>query len=237
LTVVARPVNVVHWIRGADMKPIIAGACAALALSTTAVATTAAFDAWVGGLSQNGWRLIAVSEPLKAAMLMGPDTTDATGRRITTVRYEFMGGTGGGYGALVAHDAIDCKAGTIDRLKVTGYQGNNLAGQAAEQTVTGQPFSAAPDSFQQEEAHYACGLATTLKIATASPDPKKKPPADDANKMICRSEAVVGSIVPIRRCETKLQAELRRKEDQDAVAAGQRVERITESSGPVFKGP
>jgi hypothetical protein len=223
------------------MKPIVFGACAALAIATTALATaasatTAAFDAWVGGLSQNGWRLVAVSEPLKAAMLMGPDSQDATGRRITTVRYEFMGATGGGYGALVARDAIDCKAGTIDRVKVTGYQGNNLTGQASEQTVSGQPFTAAPDSFQQEEAHYACGLATTLKIANASLDPKKKP-ADDNNKMICRSEAVVGSIVPIRRCETKLQAELRRKEDQDAVAAGQRVERITESSGPVFKGP
>jgi hypothetical protein len=204
------------------MRAVLLGAVLALGAAGAASAASEAFDNWVQGLSQNGWRLIAVSEPLKAAMLMGPDGADPAGRRITSVRYEFMGPSGGGYGALVAQDAIDCKAGTIDRVRVTGYQGNNLTGQASEQKVSGQPFSAAPDSFQQEEAHYACGLATTLKVATASPDPKKKPPADDANKMTCHTEAVLGSSIPVRRCETKLQAAERRREDQDAVDRGQR---------------
>jgi hypothetical protein len=218
------------------MRSIVIAAAAAFSLAAAAAASTEAFDNWVAGLSQNGWRLVAVSEPQKSAMLMGADTQDETGRRITSVRYEFMGAAGG-FAGLVAHDAIDCKAGTITRLKVTGYSANNLGGQTVEEKADGGVLSTVPNTYQEEEAHYACGLAVTLKIATASADPKKKPPADDSNKMICRNEQVIGSTIPIRRCMTKLQYEERRKADQEQLDRGQRVERITESAGPVFKGP
>jgi hypothetical protein len=208
------------------MRAAFLAAAAALGLAGAAWASSEAFDNWVQGLSQNGWRLIAVSEPQKSALMMGPDAKDATGRRITMVRYEFMGAPGG-WGGLVAEDAVDCKEGSITRVKVTGYPGNNLAGQAVEQKPEASPVSAVPNTFQEEEVHYACGMAVTVHIATASADPKKKLPADDANKMICHTEAVLGSSIPVRRCETKQQAAERRREDQEAVERGQREIPIT----------
>jgi hypothetical protein len=208
------------------MKGIMLGAAVALGVaalgpSTAAMASSEAYSNWVQGLTQNGWRLVAESEPLKAALLMGPDSTDATGRRITAARYEFMDQAGqGGWKTLVVNDAIDCKVGTIARVKVIGYPANNLGGQAVEQKAEAQPVTASPNSFLEEEVHYACGMATTLHIAAAPADPKKK--VDDPNKMICHTEAVLGSTIPVRRCETKLQAAERRHDDQEAVERGQR---------------
>src|SRR5581483_11987827 len=103
-------------------------------------------------------------------------------------------------------------------------------GQSVEQKADAAAISAAPNSFQEEEAHYACGLAVTLKIADASADSKKQATNADANKMVCHSEAVLGSTIPIRRCETRLQRDERRRADRESVARGQAVERITESA-------
>ena len=195
----------------------VAGFIAALAvgagLASAGWASPGTFDAWIQSLSHNGWRLVAISDSQKSALLIGADTQDPAGRRIVNVRYEFMRAVGG-WAGVVAQDTVDCKAATISRQKVTGYTGNNLGGRSVEEKVDAKAMSAVPLSYQQEEVHYACGMGVTLKIAASSSDPMKK--ADDPNQVICRTEAVVGSGLPVRVCETKQQAADRRMMAQEA---------------------
>ena len=96
------------------LKRMVLGACAALAAAGVAHAGSQ-FDDWLGGLSQNGWRLVAVSEPLKQALLLGTTDPGPKGLMVTHVRYEFMDGQ---WRSLVADDAINCETREIKRVKV-----------------------------------------------------------------------------------------------------------------------
>ena len=116
-----------------------------------------AVNTWAKGLSQSGWRLVAVSQSQQSALMIGPERRDAVGRRITTARYEFMAPSGD-RASLVAEDAIDCQSSTIARLKVTGYAANNLGGQETEMTADAAPVSTLPFLYLEQELHSACRL-------------------------------------------------------------------------------
>ncbi|MFN3585342.1 hypothetical protein [Phenylobacterium sp.] len=65
-------------------------------------------------------------------------------------------------------------------------------------------------------------LAAVVMLADGTPaaaEGAKK--ADDANKMICKSEAVAGSRMPKRICATKAEWEQRRLDAKDALDKSQ----------------
>lgn len=194
------------------IKRMALAACAAFGLTAAAHAGSQ-FDDWMASLSQNGWRLVALSEPLKQALLLGSTEQTPEGRMVIHVRYEFMDGQ---WRSLVADDSINCETREIKRVKVTGYGANNMGGQATVQPANLPEMKVTPDTFQAGEVGYAC---STYKAVPVKANEKR---TDDAEKMICRSENPIGSVVPVRICRRKGDIEQARKDDRDKVEQIQR---------------
>jgi hypothetical protein len=56
--------------------------------------------------------------------------------------------------------------------------------------------------------------APATQAAPAAADPKSQPKKSGGNKLVCRSEAVLGSRLPVKRCRTTEAIAQERAEDQ-----------------------
>lgn len=191
---------------------IALAACAALGAATVAHADSR-FDDWLASLTQSGWRLVALSEPLQQALLLGSTEQTPDGLMVIHVRYEMMDGQ---WRSLVADDAINCATREIKRVKVTGYGANNMSGQPTVQPANLPEMKVTPDTFQEGEVSYACSTYKAVPVKTAD----KR--TDEQEKMICRSEMPIGSNVPVRVCRRKGDIERVAKDDRDKVEQMQR---------------
>jgi len=68
---------------------------------------------------------------------------------------------------------------------------------------------APPDASATPPPAKAAGPGATVSEAVVTAKPK-----DDPMKIVCRSELPVGSRLPVKRCETKGEADIRRFEDR-----------------------
>ena len=188
-----------------------------LLLAATGSTATAApgFDRWLDSIDQRGWRLVAVSEPLGQALLLGPMKRQSDGADLTFVRYEFM--DGGPLHSIVATDQINCKSGDMTRLSVTGYVDNNLKGASKTEAAGGATVRPVKSEFASEEFQYACGMARVVAIRSVAESSTGDPEA-----VVCETSIKLGSLVPVRTCISRREAEARRNSGRDWLEQEQR---------------